>query len=145
GERMTFRARQRRVDIHVVHPGALARPEPPPAPQIDLRLPRQVRPETDSERLDRILREPLPPDRRSQGISVCGRWRDETRQWFDRRLRDLGVDGRARGWLADRGVGLVEGLPFRLIESGLEGAGVDGDQRRAIMGAVRAACEQEIR
>jgi outer membrane protein OmpA-like peptidoglycan-associated protein len=144
-DRMAFRAEQRRVDIHVVHRDALTGAEPAPEPPINLRPVLTFRPETDQERLDRLLRQPRLPERPGPGTSVCGRWRDETRKWFDRRLRDLNVSGGARRWLADRGVGLVEDLPFRLIEQGLKGAKVDGDERRAMMSAIRAACKQEIR
>ncbi|TVS00213.1 MAG: hypothetical protein EA406_01265 [Rhodospirillales bacterium] len=144
-ERETFRSRQRRVDISIVSPAMVraAATEPStPAVTPDLRLRLEFRPETPEERLNRMLSTRITP-RPPATFSVCGRWREETRTWFDRRLRDIGVGGPARGILTDLGVGAVERLPFMLIEEGLSAGGVTGTEQRAIMTTIRAACQQE--
>ncbi len=147
-ERERFRARHRRVEITIVSPALASTPSPepeaPPVPPIITapRLP--FRPETDKERLDRLLRTPvIRPEPFT--FSVCGVWRDSTRRWFDRRLRDLGIGEGIRGRLVDLGVGAVERLPFTAVEEALKAGEVGGTERRAIMSALRAACRQEVR
>lgn len=120
--RETARAEARRVEITLVAPlrllpgGRAAEPtaEPEPAPATDAApLPRrplpealfprlELRPETDSERLNRLLREP-PPDLSRPGFTVCGLWRDPTRRFFERELTRLGVEGTARDILVGLG------------------------------------------
>jgi outer membrane protein OmpA-like peptidoglycan-associated protein len=147
GEREHFRARQRRVEVTLVSSTLLraAEASEPARPEIEIYPPRiPFRLETDQERLERTLRTPvvIPPP---ATFSVCGRWREETRTWFDRRLRDLGVAERGRGILTDLGVGAVERLPFLAIEEGLKAGEIGETERRAIMSAVRGACQQEWR
>ncbi|WP_136656726.1 DUF4157 domain-containing protein [Nitratireductor sp. XY-223] len=147
-ERERFRARHRRVEITIVSPALASAPSPEPdepaVPPV-ITAPRiPFRPETDQERLDRILRMPvITPEPTT--FSVCGVWRDSTRRWFDRRLRDLGVGDGIRGRLVDLGVGAVERLPFTAVEEALKAGEVGGTERRAIMSALRAACRQEVR
>ncbi len=148
-DREKFRARNRRVEITIVSPALLssAQPDEPDAPEpaqpfnLYPRLPRG--PETDDERLNRVLTTPMvvPPPVK---FSVCGTWHDTTRKWFDRRLRDIGVGESIRGRLVSLGVGAIEKLPMTAIEQALKANEVGKTERKAIMSAVRAACRQEI-
>lgn len=157
--RETARAEARRVEITLVSPlrllpgGRADAPEAAPAPLGPDPLPRrplpealfprlELRPETDSERLNRLLRDP-PPALARPGITVCGLWREPTRRFFERELGRLGVEGTARDILVGLGVGAVDKLPFAAIEQGLTAGGVTGETNRAILSAVRAACQQE--
>ncbi|MEP4012196.1 MAG: DUF4157 domain-containing protein [Sulfitobacter sp.] len=139
--REAFRARHRRVEITVVRP-PVAPATTRPTPRI-LRPTLPFRPETDEERLNRILRTPLPELNRP-GFSVCGAWSDTTRRFFDRSLRRMGMGENVREVLTDLGVGAMDKLPMMVIEEGLSAAGVEGQEQRAILSAVEAACQQEI-
>ena len=139
------RALNRRVDITIVPTWTISPDAPTPeTPPLDLTvLPEipplpPIRPDRDILTLPPTL--PEPPS-----FSFCGVWSERTRDWFDDRLRDLGIGEDLRGFLADRGVGLVERLATTAVEEGLDAAGASRSDRDMIMTTLRAACQQEFR
>jgi hypothetical protein len=140
------RARNRRVDI-VILPNRQVAPRPPEAESrpIDLRVRRLPGEPIVKTAEPPPWARPQPTEAEPAKVSVCGIWSDTTRGWFDRRLREIGVGRKVREFLAERGVGLVEGLAIGAVGKLAGEAGASQRQIEMIEKSVEAACRQEVR
>ena len=153
------RALNRRVDI-VILPKWSISPDPAPGaetppPVIDLNPrnldPRIFAPGADDPPLGPRaqrrpdLTRPVPEIKGPEPFSVCGVWKESTKEWFDRGLKRVGVGEKWRGILSGLGVGAVEGLTFKAIEAGIGEAGASKRDQKMIMSVFKGACKQEIK
>jgi outer membrane protein OmpA-like peptidoglycan-associated protein len=130
------RARNRRVEIFIAPRMPVTATPPPPTP-IDLRPRFEPRPETDEERLNRILRE--PPPTRPPDISIAeaaGRRFDEA---VDSLLRRTNLSREWRERIRDAARSVASGAAERAIDAAVDASPLGSEERDALKAAIRAA------
>ena len=134
-ERERQRALNRRVEILIV-PRFTPTSEKPKKPRI-LRPTFTPRPETDSERIERLLREPRPePIPRISLSEAVMRRVDEA---VDRALRPTGLSREWRSRIRRAARSAVSSAASRALDAVLDEAPIGSEERDAIRAAVRAA------
>jgi outer membrane protein OmpA-like peptidoglycan-associated protein len=131
------RARNRRVEIFVAPRTPIA-PAPQPKP-IDLRPRFEVRPETDKERLDRILREEPPtlPPKRSLSDAVKEKFEEEV----DRLLRKTSLNKEWRDRIRNAVTKAAAAGVEKAIDSAVDASPLGSEERDALKSAIKATLQ----
>jgi outer membrane protein OmpA-like peptidoglycan-associated protein len=131
------RAQNRRVEIFIAPRMPLA-PTPTPAP-IDLRPRFDPRPETDNERLGRILRE--EPPTRPPDISVSEAVRRRFDETIDSVLSRTSLSREWRERIRNTARAAAEGAVEKAIDSTIDATPLGSQEREALKQAIRAALQ----
>jgi outer membrane protein OmpA-like peptidoglycan-associated protein len=134
-DREQQRARNRRVEIFI----ALRMPQAPQPTVPDLRPRFEPRPETDEERLERIIRE--EPPTRPPDISLSdalGRRFDEA---VDSALRRTNLSREWRERIRNAAHAAAAGAAGKALDSAIDAAPLGSEERDALKAAIRAAMQ----
>lgn len=134
-EREQQRARNRRVEIFI----ALRMPEAPQPTVPDLRPRFEPRPETDEERLDRILRE--KPPTRPPDISLSEALKRRFDEAVDSALRRTNLSKEWRERIRNAAREAAAGAAGKALDSAIDAAPLGSAEREALKKAIRAAMQ----
>ncbi len=130
----------RRVEIWIVpSPAPVKEPEVPLIP----RFTPHFKPETDEERLNRILREPTPAFERPK-ISIAGAVRRRYDEFMDRALARFGVPREHRERVKDLVADALTGLGEKALDGALDQTGLDKAGKDALKNAIKAGARTEF-
>lgn len=134
-DREQHRARNRRVEIFI----ALRMPQAPEPTVPDLRPRFEPRPETDEERLDRIIREEPPARPPAVSLSeALGRRVDEV---VDSALRRTNLSREWRERIRNAARTAAAGAAGKALDSAIDAAPLGSEERDALKAAIRAAMQ----